>query len=186
MKSLHEFGGAGSSADRRDSSNGGVSSPADTSNGDVLSQTKSNWLMSLLILIFALIGIFFLSFGIYKVCTNIKQRAVDQDGDGGGSQLTSCFECEMIPGMIDMSGFSSIMAASWPEHLRRFRHGMLSIYPSHVLFPSLVLFSRYEELWAATGGFPEKGILGEGGFGKVYSGVLEDGQPVAVKKLEHR
>ena len=125
MKSLHEFEGADSSEDRRDSSKG-ASSPPDTSNGDFISQTKSNWLMSLLILIFALIGIFFLSFGIYKVCTNIKQRAMDQDGDGGGSQLTSCFECEMIPGMIDMSGFSSIMAASWPEHLRRFRYGTTS------------------------------------------------------------
>ncbi|GMH36344.1 hypothetical protein BSKO_04212 [Bryopsis sp. KO-2023] len=42
----------------------------------------------------------------------------------------------------------------------------------------------YAELRAATGGFPECEVLGEGGFGKVYRGVLQDGLPVAIKRLE--
>ncbi|XP_051213845.1 serine/threonine-protein kinase RIPK [Lolium perenne] len=47
----------------------------------------------------------------------------------------------------------------------------------------------YAELRAATGGFPSRNIIGEGGFGAVYRGSLEDGvrpglvaQAVAVKR----
>ncbi|KAJ4708648.1 Protein kinase [Melia azedarach] len=40
------------------------------------------------------------------------------------------------------------------------------------------------EIEKATGKFDESRILGEGGFGRVYSGVLEDGTKVAVKVLK--
>lgn len=40
------------------------------------------------------------------------------------------------------------------------------------------------ELERATGKFDVSRILGEGGFGRVYSGVLEDGTQVAVKVLK--
>lgn len=39
------------------------------------------------------------------------------------------------------------------------------------------------ELEKATDKFSSKGILGEGGFGRVYRGVMEDGSEVAVKLL---
>ncbi|XP_062194327.1 cysteine-rich receptor-like protein kinase 43 [Phragmites australis] len=42
---------------------------------------------------------------------------------------------------------------------------------------------RYETLSAATSGFAEKNQLGQGGFGPVYRGRLEDGREVAVKRL---
>ncbi|KAG8049638.1 hypothetical protein GUJ93_ZPchr0009g1660 [Zizania palustris] len=42
---------------------------------------------------------------------------------------------------------------------------------------------RYEALAAATRGFSEKQKLGQGGFGPVYRGRLEDGREVAVKRL---
>ncbi|XP_055805113.1 G-type lectin S-receptor-like serine/threonine-protein kinase SD2-5 [Solanum dulcamara] len=45
----------------------------------------------------------------------------------------------------------------------------------------LVRFS-YEQLKMATGNFQKK--LGQGGFGSVYEGVLQDGQKVAVKVLD--
>ncbi|CAM0883948.1 unnamed protein product [Alopecurus aequalis] len=39
------------------------------------------------------------------------------------------------------------------------------------------------ELAKATGGFAERSIIGRGGFGVVYRGVLSDGSVVAVKKM---
>lgn len=42
----------------------------------------------------------------------------------------------------------------------------------------------FEEMVKATDNFNEKKILGQGGYGKVYFGTLEDGQKVAVKRAE--
>ena len=43
----------------------------------------------------------------------------------------------------------------------------------------------YEELEEATEGFSDMNFLAEGGFSKVYRGVLRDGQVVAVKLLKY-
>ncbi|KAL1810080.1 hypothetical protein ACET3Z_027070 [Daucus carota] len=42
----------------------------------------------------------------------------------------------------------------------------------------------YDELANATGGFSQSDIIGQGGFGHVYKGVLPNGQQVAVKTLK--
>ncbi|XP_058091792.1 proline-rich receptor-like protein kinase PERK13 [Magnolia sinica] len=42
----------------------------------------------------------------------------------------------------------------------------------------------YEELMEITNGFPSENVLGEGGFGCVYKGRLQDGREVAVKQLK--
>ncbi|KAJ6421469.1 hypothetical protein OIU84_028780 [Salix udensis] len=53
--------------------------------------------------------------------------------------------------------------------------------------PGVVNNSRswftYEELVQATNGFSAQNLLGEGGFGCVYKGALDDGREVAVKQL---
>ncbi|KAL8150034.1 putative serine/threonine-protein kinase PBL21 [Apium graveolens] len=43
---------------------------------------------------------------------------------------------------------------------------------------------KYSELVAATQNFREDNLVGEGGFGGVYKGLLNSGQVVAIKKLD--
>ncbi|CAM6090704.1 unnamed protein product [Calypogeia fissa] len=42
----------------------------------------------------------------------------------------------------------------------------------------------FDEIAKATDNFSDEKLVGEGGYGKVYSGTLEDGQKVAVKRAE--
>ncbi|XP_039845542.1 proline-rich receptor-like protein kinase PERK8 [Panicum virgatum] len=42
----------------------------------------------------------------------------------------------------------------------------------------------FDELYSITGGFASENVLGEGGFGCVFKGVLGDGKEVAVKQLK--
>ncbi|XP_078430240.1 leucine-rich repeat protein kinase family protein [Wolffia australiana] len=54
---------------------------------------------------------------------------------------------------------------------------------SLILLDKAVSFG-YEDIAAATGGFAEEMVIGRGGFGVVYRGVLPDGRRVAVKRLQ--
>ncbi|KAK1578214.1 hypothetical protein Q3G72_028522 [Acer saccharum] len=49
--------------------------------------------------------------------------------------------------------------------------------------PTSTRFLAYEELKEATNNFEAASILGEGGFGRVFKGVLSDGTAVAIKRL---
>lgn len=43
----------------------------------------------------------------------------------------------------------------------------------------------YDELVAATGGFSQANLLGQGGYGYVHKGVLPNGKEIAVKSLKN-
>lgn len=49
--------------------------------------------------------------------------------------------------------------------------------------PTSTRFIAYEELKEATNNFEPASVLGEGGFGRVFKGVLSDGTSVAIKRL---
>jgi serine/threonine protein kinase len=51
-----------------------------------------------------------------------------------------------------------------------------------IAFGQLKRFA-WRELQLVTDGFNERNVLGQGGFGKVYKGVLPDGTKIAVKRL---
>ncbi|XP_020700633.1 receptor-like cytoplasmic kinase 176 isoform X3 [Dendrobium catenatum] len=51
--------------------------------------------------------------------------------------------------------------------------------------PTSMRFLAYEELKEATNNFETSSVLGEGGFGRVFKGVLSDGTAVAIKKLNN-
>ncbi|XP_071708196.1 probable serine/threonine-protein kinase PBL7 [Rutidosis leptorrhynchoides] len=43
----------------------------------------------------------------------------------------------------------------------------------------------FKQLLSATSGFGKSNVIGQGGFGSVYSGVLQDGRKIAVKLMDH-
>ncbi|KAH0929177.1 hypothetical protein HID58_014904, partial [Brassica napus] len=65
--------------------------------------------------------------------------------------------------------------SSAPNNKMRSHSGMVSNQRS---------WFSYDELAQVTNGFSQKNLLGEGGFGCVYKGVLSDGREIAVKQLK--
>uniref|UniRef100_A0A1D1Y391 Receptor-like serine/threonine-protein kinase ALE2 n=1 Tax=Anthurium amnicola TaxID=1678845 RepID=A0A1D1Y391_9ARAE len=73
-------------------------------------------------------------------------------------------------------------ATAVQESVKRSTTDLVSVEGS-LPHPTSTRFLSYEELKEATNNFEPASMLGEGGFGRVFKGVLNDGTPVAIKKL---
>ncbi|KAE8718500.1 Proline-rich receptor-like protein kinase PERK5 [Hibiscus syriacus] len=91
-------------------------------------------------------------------------------GGGGGWRSLSPIQPQMVSGEL-----SSLSAAP--------HSNLAPPSPSMTLGINTGTFT-YEELSAATGGFSQANLLGQGGFGFVHKGVLPSGKEIAVKSLK--
>ncbi|KAF7062871.1 hypothetical protein CFC21_069425 [Triticum aestivum] len=67
----------------------------------------------------------------------------------------------------------------WQRIMRVYSRTCKELVDSNTEFPIL----RFRTIVVATNNFSESSILGQGGFGNVYKGKLEDGKDIAVKRL---
>ncbi|XP_028074540.1 uncharacterized protein LOC114276905 isoform X3 [Camellia sinensis] len=83
-----------------------------------------------------------------------------------------------LPSLSKPSGIAASMFGSWPSS------ASLSFGSSVATYAGSAKTFSSSDIERATNNFNASRILGEGGFGRVYSGVLEDGTKVAVKVLK--
>ncbi|KAJ6792636.1 receptor-like serine/threonine-protein kinase ALE2 [Iris pallida] len=105
----------------------------------------------------------FMCFGV--ACIFWRRREVGKAPAGVGSAFTSSFTRK--------NGVRSTKSTSVS----------ISVVPTLPTCPSSVKTFSISELEKATDKFSSRKVLGEGGFGRVYLGVLEDGSEVAIKLL---
>ncbi|XP_025887742.1 receptor-like serine/threonine-protein kinase ALE2 isoform X9 [Solanum lycopersicum] len=83
-----------------------------------------------------------------------------------------------LPSLAKSSGIAASMIGS------RLNSPTLSFSSSFAAYTGSARTFSSKEIDRATDSFNEARVLGEGGFGRVYSGVLDDGVKVAVKVLK--
>ncbi|MCD7472093.1 hypothetical protein HAX54_013028 [Datura stramonium] len=83
-----------------------------------------------------------------------------------------------LPSLAKSSGIAASMTGSRPNS------PSLSFSSSFAAYTGSARTFSSNEIERATDSFNESRVLGEGGFGRVYSGVLDDGMKVAVKVLK--
>ncbi|CAN8238888.1 unnamed protein product [Cochlearia groenlandica] len=128
------------------------------------------------LVIFSLIGL---------IVWSVRRREKRLSAVSGGSYVTPSPMSSSSP-RSDSAFFR--MQSSAPVLVSKKRSGSDQTYFSQSqnsggLGNSTALFS-YEDIAKATNGFSQDNLLGEGGFGCVYKGMLPDGRVVAVKQLK--
>ncbi|CAL5365342.1 unnamed protein product [Camellia sinensis] len=92
----------------------------------------------------------------------------------------------IVIGLLGLLLLGSMLLLWWMSRHKRFKREVFVDVAGEVdrriAFGQLRRFA-WRELQLATDNFNEKNVLGKGGFGKVYKGVLSDNTKVAVKRL---
>ncbi|CAO2827788.1 unnamed protein product [Amaranthus hypochondriacus] len=110
------------------------------------------------------------------------------DGNGTGSSNKTKIQViiGVLGGFFGMLFLGILLYCLCKSRLKGYRRDVFVDVAGEVdrtiAFGQLKRFS-YRELQIATDNFNEKNVLGQGGFGKVYKGVLGDNTKVAVKRL---
>ncbi|KAF2293038.1 hypothetical protein GH714_035585 [Hevea brasiliensis] len=118
---------------------------------------------------------------------NFPQPCESDNSDSGASNKPKIgIIVGIVGGTIILLLFVGLLFFVCKGRHKGYKHDMFEDVAGEVdqriAFGQLKRFA-YRELQLATDNFNEKNILGQGGFGKVYKGVLQDNTKVAVKRL---
>ncbi|XP_021714185.1 probable LRR receptor-like serine/threonine-protein kinase At5g10290 [Chenopodium quinoa] len=118
---------------------------------------------------------------------DLRHPCVAEANSGGSSNKTKVgVIVGVVVGLIGIILVGCVLFFICKSRITRYRREIYVDVAGEVdrtiAFGQLKRFA-YRELQIATDNFCEKNVLGQGGFGKVYKGVLGDNTKVAVKRL---